>query len=356
MTIQNNFPTTRFQGSKRKIIAWIWENISEFNFNSTLDVFGGTGVFAYESKRRGNISHYNDYMPFNHQIGLSIIENNSVTLSTEDINYLLQRHDNFEYPSFIQNEFEDLYYTDEENKWLDMMHINITNMNNKYKKSLAYSALFQAALAKRPYNLFHRANLYMRTDDVERSFGNKTTWDRSFPEHFREKLEEYNNAVFDNNKNNKSYNKNVLNWNNPPKTDLVYIDSPYYDKTKKSNNSTNYQYYYHFLNGFVQYDKWPNMLDTSVKTKRLEHEPSPWTKKDKIKDAFEKVFNLFSDRIIVLSYNTAGHPSPKKLKQMLETIKENVEITSKEHQYALSTKEDSADEIIIIAYNDEDKK
>jgi hypothetical protein len=55
------------------------------------------------------------------------------------------------------------------------MHVNIGELNNEYKRAIAYSALCQACLAKRPYNLFHRANLYMRTQDVERSFGNKTT-------------------------------------------------------------------------------------------------------------------------------------------------------------------------------------
>jgi len=348
--MNNNFPTTRFQGSKRDIVDWIWMNISDLQFDSMLDAFGGTGSVSYKAKKNGKITYYNDYLPFNYKIGLALIENKNITLSDDDINYLLKKHDEFNYPSFIQNEFKELYYTDDENEWLDMMHVNITNLDNKYKRALAYSGLFQAALAKRPYNLFHRANLYMRTDeDIDRSFGNKTTWDKSFPKHFKNKIDEYNNAVFDNKKDNKAFNKNVLEWNNPPKTDLVYIDTPYYDQTKKSNNSTNYQYYYHFLNGFVQYDDWPNMLNKSVKTKRLEHEPSPWTKKDKIKNAFETVFDLFSDRIIVLSYNTAGYPSPNTLKQMLEKRKDNVMIKSKEHQYALSTKENSADEILIIA-------
>lgn len=65
-----------------------------------------------------------------------------------------------------------------------------------YKKAIAYNALFQSCLAKRPYNLFHRKNLEMRTRDVVRGFGNKATWDRPFSEHFRTFVNEIINQYF----------------------------------------------------------------------------------------------------------------------------------------------------------------
>ena len=88
-----------------------------------------------------------------------------------------------------------------------------------------------------------------------------------------------------------------------------------------------------------------------MKTKRLEHEPSPWTDKDRIYDAFEATFDKFQDSHIVLSYNSAGLPTPEELMDMLEERKENVVAEAKEHQYALSTHEDSADELVFIAYD-----
>jgi adenine-specific DNA-methyltransferase len=39
----SDFPTTRYQGSKRKIIPWLWQHFRELDFNSAVDVFGGTG-------------------------------------------------------------------------------------------------------------------------------------------------------------------------------------------------------------------------------------------------------------------------------------------------------------------------
>jgi len=350
VTTDASFPTTRYQGSKRKIIDWLWDEITRVEFDSILDVFGGTGAISHKAKKFNKEVHYNDYLRFNHQIGLAIIENNEYKLTDEDMEFLLTDHDHLDYPTFIQDEFEDLYFIDEENAWLDRMHINIGELDNQYKQSIANSALAQSSLAKRPYNLFHRANLYMRTEDVERSFGNKTTWEKSFEDHFKENVEEYNNAVFDNGQKNKAYNKDIMEWDDPPKTDLVYLDPPYYDRTKQ-NGATDYQFYYHFLEGFLQYDEWADMIDDSVKTKRLNHTKSPWADKNRIYDAFEHVFDLFQDSTIVLSYNSAGLPTPEELKEMLDERKENVIAEAKEHQYALSTKEDSADEILFIAYD-----
>jgi len=35
------FPSTRYQGSKRQLAEWIWENVAYLPFESVLDVFGG---------------------------------------------------------------------------------------------------------------------------------------------------------------------------------------------------------------------------------------------------------------------------------------------------------------------------
>jgi len=54
---------------------------------------------------------YNDVLKCNYQVGLSLIENDSVNLSSEDILFLLNRHGNVDYPSFIQDAFRGIYYT-----------------------------------------------------------------------------------------------------------------------------------------------------------------------------------------------------------------------------------------------------
>ena len=114
-----------------------------------------------------------------------MIENNNVTLSNNDLIFLLTEHPKTEYPSFIATTFKDIYYTDDENNWIDMVATNIRLMADKYKQALAYFALFQACIIKRPFNLFHRKNLYLRLAEVDREFGNKATWDTPFEIHFK---------------------------------------------------------------------------------------------------------------------------------------------------------------------------
>ena len=47
------FPSTRYQGSKRKITPWLWDCFRELDFSSALDVFGGTGSVSFLLKKMG---------------------------------------------------------------------------------------------------------------------------------------------------------------------------------------------------------------------------------------------------------------------------------------------------------------
>jgi adenine-specific DNA methylase len=124
-TIQNMIPTTRYLGSKRKILDWIWAQIKDLSFGCFLDAFGGTGVVGYFVKTQGKRVIFNDVLKFNYQIGLSLIENGSVKLTNGEIDFLLTEHFGIDYPRFIQDTFKGIYYTDEENRWLDMIVTNI---------------------------------------------------------------------------------------------------------------------------------------------------------------------------------------------------------------------------------------
>src|SRR5690606_35015175 len=179
------FPSTRYQGSKAKLIDWIWENIKDLDFETCLDAFGGTGIVAYHLKEKGKQVTYNDRLTFNYHFGHAFIENRNVLLTLEDIEWILQAHAHIDYPHFVEDTFHDIYFTDDENRWVDRTITNIRQLGNPYKQSLAFFALAQACIIQRPYNLFHRKNLYIRLADVERSFGNKASWDKPFEELFR---------------------------------------------------------------------------------------------------------------------------------------------------------------------------
>jgi len=336
------FPSTRFQGSKLKIVDWIWDAIKELSFDTALDAFGGTGSVAYMLKSRGKQVTYNDVLKFNWYIGTALIENDQVTLSDQDVKFLLEKHNNVRYPTFIQDTFKGIYFTDQENQWIDTVSTNISLLDDLYKKALAFFALFQACIIKRPFNLFHRKNLYIRFSDVKRNFGNKTTWDTPFGIHFRQFVHEANRAVFSNGHKNKALNRDVFEVEG--NFDLVYIDTPYI-----SSNGTGVDYlgFYHFLEGLVNYSEWPTMIDYKTKHRRLKAKDSVWTDKSKIHFAFDHLFEKFRDSILVVSYRADGIPSIDELVALLQRYKTDVqELKRTAYKYVLSAN-DSAEVLLI---------
>ncbi|PKL45984.1 MAG: DNA methyltransferase [Planctomycetes bacterium HGW-Planctomycetes-1] len=336
------FPSTRFQGSKLKIADWIWDAVRDFDFETILDAFGGTGSVGYMLKQKNKQVTYNDILKFNWYIGTALIENNDVKLSESDIVFLLQQHSDVKYPTFVNDTFKDIYFTDEENQWIDRIATNISLLKDFYKSSLAYFALFQACIIKRPYNLFHRKNLYIRLSDVERNFGNKTTWDKPFEEHFRQFVTEGNQAVFSNWKQNKALNLDIFDVEE--EYDLIYIDTPY---ISGNGIGVNYLDFYHFLEGLVNYDQWGKMIDYKSRHKRLKGNGNVWTDKNKIAQAFDKLFEKFQKSILVVSYRSDGVPSVEELLNIMKKYKTDVrEIKRTSYKYVLST--NHSEEVLIL--------
>jgi adenine-specific DNA-methyltransferase len=337
------FPSTRYQGSKLKIADWIWENIRGLDFESALDAFGGTGVISHLLKRRGKRVFYNDVLKFNYIIGVALIENNNVTLSDADVERLLTSHRQFPSERFIELTFPGIFFTDEENRWLDRVTANIRALDNKYKQALAYFALFQSCIAKRPYNLFHRRNLYIRTAEVERTFGNKTTWDTPFEEHFRNFVSQANASVFENGKMNVAWNQDVFSIEGD--FDLVYIDPPY---IAENGVGVDYLDFYHFLEGIADYEHWVERIDYRLKHKSLKHTKSAWCDKNRIHATFDAFFGKFRDSLLVVSYRSNGIPSVDELVSLLEKYKGSVvQAKRTDYQYVLSRK--PSQEVLLIA-------
>jgi adenine-specific DNA methylase len=339
----NKFPSTRYQGSKQKFVDWIWDCVKDIPFHSALDAFGGTGSVSFRLKEEGKQVTYNDILPFNYIIGKALIENKEICLTDCEINTLFSRNSAVEYPDFIERTFKDIYFTDEENRWLDVVSTNIRSMNNPYKQAIAYFALFQSCIIKRPYNLFHRKNLYVRLQDVERSFGNKKTWDTPFDVHFRKFVEEANNAVFDNGKVCRSINQNIFDVE--PHYDFVYIDTPYLND---SGVGVDYADFYHFLNGLVDYDNWATRIDYDSKHLRLFRQQNDWNNSNTIHLAFERLFVQFQNSTLAISYRSNGIPTIEELVGILERLGKNVRIyQSGCIKYVLSTKR--SNEVLIVA-------
>ena len=334
-------PSTRFQGSKRKMLPWLHEILSDIRFDTVLDAFGGSGCVSYLLKRMGKKVTFNDRLRWNYILGQAVIVNNRVTLNDNDVDRILAPRTDYPWGRVVSTNFKGIYYLDSENEWIDTVTTNILKLTGysqeilRYKRALAFYALFQACLVKRPFNLFHRSNLDVRLRDVSRSFGNKTTWDTPFGDWFRRFVVEANGLVFDSQKPCRAINRDVFDID-PSGFEMVYLDPPYIKKAPR-RQSTDYFRYYHFLEGLATYRTWAERIDFSTQNRRLkENRRELAFIPNKATDSFDRLFQHFKNSKIVLSYKAGGIPSVETLRRLLKKYKSNVNLITKPYVYALN--------------------
>jgi len=231
-------PSTRYQGSKRKILPWIRGVLEQLDFRTVLDVLGGTGSVSYLLKRMGKEVTYNDLLKCNYLTGRALIENDNIVLSDDDIDLMLRVSRSK--TGFITETFQGMYFTDRENEEIDGICSEIQRMGLKGKQgrvraAIASHALFQTCLIKRPFNLFHRANLNLRFARVSRTFGNKVTWETAIRQRFKIFCDEANKSIFKGKHRCKALNSDA--FGTPTGYDLVYLDPPYVTKGEKNETS-----------------------------------------------------------------------------------------------------------------------
>ena len=338
----HKFPRTRYQGSKYKLQDWIKYHLEQLEFQTTLDAFSGTSSVSYVMKELGKTVYSNDILKFNYYVAKALIENGSEQITKEDFDDIISKKDDYNYLYFIKKTFEDIYFLDSENEWLDIVIQNIHRVKNENKKAMFLWALYQSCISKRPYNLFHRKNLYVRTADVKRNFGNKTTWDKPFEEHFFKFIKEINSAIFDNKRENRAYNSDIFELN--IQTDLVYIDTPY---IPQKGSLTHYRDFYHFLDGLTDYFNWEREIDYGSKHRKLKSTYNIWEDKKRILEGFENLIKKFKDSILVISYRSDGIPTVQEISDILKKYGKKVRVESIDYQYVLSKKQNLKEVLII---------
>jgi adenine-specific DNA methylase len=348
--ILKKVPTTRYQGSKRSILPWLHENMKNINFRTVLDGFGGTGSVSFLFKMMGKKVTFNDVLLSNYMSGVALIENDSVILEQEDVDFILHRN-GFKYPTFIEDTFHGIYYLPKENRWLDTVSHNIKMLSCRYKgdvlkkkQAMAYYVLFQSCLCKRPFNLFHRKNLYLRTARVERSFGNTKIWNTSFDELFLRFNNEVSQKLLPTRLTHTAMRDDILKTRKK-KFDLVYLDPPYTRKNEYSPKD--YSSLYHFFEGLLDYDNWANKINWNVANRALIRQKNEWNK-GTIEGNFDKLFAKFQDSIIVVSYGAPGIPSVNKIRELLKCYKSSVHVVKRSYNYKLNHKNGGLYEVLII--------
>lgn len=335
----NKFPTTRYMGSKRKLLDFIWMASSRFEFTTVLDLFSGSGVVSYMYKSHDKRVISNDYMTMSAIKTRALIENNTVILPISEAKKLLLPSENMD--SFVQDKFKSIYFSDEDNLFIDIVRNNLKLIDNKYKHAIAMEALIRACTKKRPRGIFTYVG--DRYDDGRKDLK------KSFEEQFLKAVITINEAVFSNKKHNKSYNEDSMKLK--VKADLVYIDPPYY--TPKSDNE--YVRRYHFVEGLAR--DWQGVeIQEETKTKKFKSYPTPFSTKDGASDAFDKIFKRYKNSILIVSYSSNSLPSMGDMVELIKKYKDNVEVIPVEYTYSFGTRtnttRNNVQEYIFVGYND----
>ena len=335
----SNYPSTRYMGSKNKLLSQIWNVASQFKHDSMLDLFSGSGVVSYMFKSEGKKVISNDYMAMSATYTKAMIENNSITLSDSDVLKLIEK--NKKPDLFVSKTFKDLYYTDSENLLIDNIRENIKKLRNPYKRAIAKSALIRACIKKRPRGIFTYTG--HRYDDGRNDLL------MSLESQFIEAVRLINASIFDNGKENKSRRGDALSCKLG--TDLVYIDPPYYSPL--SDNE--YVRRYHFVEGLAC--DWEDVeIQWHTSTRKFKSYPTPFSSRKGASDAFDKLFNKYKDKILLVSYSSNSLPTLDDMVALMSNYKK-VEVVKIDYKYSFGNQgnkvednKNKAQEYLFLGY------
>ena len=316
------YPKVNYIGNKEKIAKWICDQFPK-NAETLFDAFSGGCSLSYEAKHRGLEVYTNDILKVNYHIANGLIKNNKIILNQEDIALIFSGKP---IKGFMFNNYSEVYFFPEECKELDLYRANIEKLDSTEKKSLAFALIRRAMIRKMPYSRFNiNWDKIVQLRDEEYSYEKykrrRAYHNQSFKFHFLKNLEDYNNAVFDNNKNNKAYNDDIFNLLEEVKADIIYLDPPY------TGTMNNYHGFYGLVDDFI----------TSNKTKPFDNN---FIDKNISIDLFDNLFSKLSNfKFWYLSYNNASYPSKEKLLSLLCKYSDNVKVIERDHIYKITGKE-----------------
>jgi len=311
------YPPTRYMGSKEKLLPYIQDVANQFQFNSALDLFSGSGVVGYLFKTMGKQVFSNDYMAMSTTLSKAMIENNGHTLTEKEIDKLFAP--NPEASRFVQDTYAGLYYTDNENAVIDLVRSNLKKLPNSQKRAMAMSALIRACLKKRARGIFTYTGL--RYDD------GRADLRMSMEEQIRNAAGLINAAVFDNGQQNRARQGDAMITRF--KADLVYIDPPYYSPL--SDNE--YVRRYHFVEGLAR--NWEGVdMQWHTKTKKFKSYPTPFSSRSGAADAFDKLFRRLKDSVLLVSYSSNSLPTREEIISLMSKYKRHVEVIDIDYRYS----------------------
>ncbi len=332
------YPQLRFMGSKFRLLPWVCEILQGLEYETALDAFSGSGCVAYLLKALGKEVTANDFLNFSTTIAKATIENPGIKVGEEELAALLS-YDR-QHLRFIERTFNGVFYTPGDLRFLDRVWWNIRSMNNPHKRAIALAALIRSCAKRQPRGVFTVAG------DPDKYKDGRRDLRLSLREHFIEQIAVYNECSFDNGCRNRAIRSDVFTLD-PKGYDLVYLDPPYVPRS----DDNCYIKRYHFLEGLSCYWEDVEILATS-RVRKIRKPYTPFSYRKSAVDAFARLFSMFSDSILVLSYSSNGYPDLEILQRQMRKYKRSVTVHERDHRYHFGThqaaKRNKVTEFLIV--------
>lgn len=316
----SKYPKVNYIGNKEKLTDWIIDNFP-IKEGLVLDLFSGGNSVSYALKKRNYTVYSNDVLYSGYVIGKAIVENNCYIINEDVLNIDVNEEEikeRYEKISFLSDR---LYYAKEVYELAKMFVIS-DKIQNEYERYMFLALIRRAMIRKLPYSRMNVPwNQIQKLRDEEYSYEKykrkRAYHNFTFETHIKDNMEDYNNAVFDNKKDNRCFNCDAFDMIDQleDNVDIIYMDPPYPSTMNK------------YADFYGLYDKaagggnaYINFSENNMFFNRLE---------ELVKKCIRKT------KYIVLSENNKTKPDVEQLKNMLANYGK-VSVFSKEHQYKVT--------------------
>lgn len=315
------YPTTRYMGSKTKLLDAIWTAARPFETDTVVDLFSGSGVVGYMFKAQGKRVISNDHMAMSAGFTRAMVQNSDVTLAADVAQQLLVAAD--EVDSFVRDTFSGLYYSPDDEFTIDVLRTNIRALPQGAERDIALAALMRACMKKRARGIFTYTGL--RYDDGRKDL------QTSLADHFLNAVEAVNGAVFSNGGESVARHGDAMDCPIPDGA-LVYMDPPYWSPL--SDNE--YVRRYHFIEGLAR--DWQGVeIQAHTKTRKFKSYQTPFKTRAGATAAFDELLERCAGSPVIISYSSNSEPTLGEMKRIIERHKSSLEVIRLEHTYSFGT-------------------
>ncbi len=305
------FPLPQYLGAKFTLLNWIARFIPD-QARVALDAFAGSQSVSYLMKQRGLQVLTNDFLAFCHQVGCALIENSSEVLDAREAAALFAERSDA--GTLMQENFAGIFFSPEEAQQLDGFRANVEELSAA-KQAMALAVMNRSLTRKIIMGHFAHTQALVYAANPVRIKRNPSIA-QPVRDIFFKLLPAYNQAVFDNGRQNRSFNENALDLLPKLKNvDVAYFDPPYTD------SHSDYQAFYHLTETFTRY--WTDKRFVNA-TRR--YEPQLWSgfdKKVEVEESFQRLFDLAADiPCWLISYNDRSYPDVARLTSLIKKHKD----------------------------------